>query len=80
MSKRLQVLMTEDEYAKLKQVAKSKHVAVGEWVRRVIGTAILEEDVKPAASKLAAIRSALLLSHPAPSIEQMNREIAEGYL
>ena len=80
MSKRLQVLMPETEMLRLKKVASRQDLSVGEWVRRVLKRAADELEVKPAETKMAAVRRAMQYNFPAPDIEQMNREIEEGYL
>lgn len=72
--------MSEEEYSRLKAYAKLKRMPVGEWVRRVLGRALDDESVKPADQKLKALQMGLSNNHPAPDIQQMNREIEEGYL
>lgn len=72
--------MSEEEYSRLQAFAKLKRMPVGEWVRRVLGRAMNDESIKPADQKLKALQSGLACQHPAPDIQQMNREIEEGYL
>jgi hypothetical protein len=78
MSKRLQVLMSDSEYDRLRTAAERERVSVGEWVRRVVRRSAEETDVRPTDAKLAAIRRALDGEFPIADIDQMNREIMEG--
>lgn len=80
MSKRLQVLVSDEELLTYKKAAGSRELTVGEWVRQSLDAAARSQDAKPAERKLKAIRRALKCDFPAPGIEQMNREIEEGYL
>ena len=77
MSKRLQVLVSEEELGKYKRVAFRQELSVGEWVRRTLYQAVREGDVKPAEQKLAAIEEAMKLNLPTSDIEQMIRESEE---
>lgn len=79
MSKRLQVLLSEEDFAELKEVAKRSRLSVGEWVRRVLRRAAREEAAAPAERKLEAIAKGLGYAFPTADIAQMNREIEEGY-
>jgi hypothetical protein len=36
MSKRLQVLLPDDEMSAIQSLAKREHLTVGEWIRRVL--------------------------------------------
>jgi hypothetical protein len=79
MSKRLQVLISDDEMEALGLQARSENLSVGEYVRRVLRDAGTERPGKSPATKLAAIRSAVRCSFPTAAIEEMNREIERGY-
>jgi hypothetical protein len=80
MSKRLQVLLPDEEMAAIQSIAKREHVAVGEWVRRTLRKAREEKSAIDPEVKLRAIREAMKYSFPAPDIKQMIREIEQGYL
>ena len=80
MSKRLQVLLKEDEYREIRKIARRNRMTVAEWVRQALRKARREEPVRTKEEKLAALREALKHRHPAPDIEQMNKEIEQGYL
>ncbi len=79
MSKRLQVLLPEEELADIQRLAQQEHVAVGEWVRRTLREARAQKPVKDSETKLKAIRRASEFSFPSCDIEQMIKEIEQGY-
>ena len=78
--KRLQVLLEEDELREIKRAARRRRMTVAEWVRQSLRAARAAEERPDPAAKLAAVRKAAQYSFPAPDIEQMNAEIARGYL
>jgi hypothetical protein len=80
MSKRLQVLLPDDELAAIQSIARREHVPVGEWVRRTLREARERQPVKDPETKLRAIREAMKYSFPTADIEKMNEEIERGYL
>lgn len=69
MSKRLQVLVPDDEMESIPRQAQQQSLTVGEYVRRAL------REV----AKLAAIRKAATFSFPVTEVEEMNREINRGY-
>ena len=78
MSKRLQVLVSEEEFATFRVVARRGHLSVGEWVRGALRRAAAEADVGSADEKIKAIREALQYAGPTGDIDVMNAQIAEG--
>ena len=80
MSKRLQVLLPDEEMAAIQRTADDEKLPVGEWVRRAIREKQGRKPVRSAEVKLAAMRKALTLNLPTCDIEQMNAEILQGYL
>lgn len=80
MSKRLQVLLDDHEYAELRSTAERHGVTVSDWVRQVIRTARRREAAGDPARKLAALRAAMQHSFPTGDIEQMLEETERGYL
>jgi hypothetical protein len=80
MTKRLQVLLDDDELRQIQRIAKRERLTTAEWVRQRLREA-REREAKPdVAKKLAAIRKASSYRFPAPDIEQMLEEIEQGYL
>lgn len=80
MTKRLQVLLDDDELRDIQRIARGARLTTAEWVRQRLREA-REREVKPdVAKKLAAIRRAGTYRFPAPAIDQMLDEIETGYL
>lgn len=81
MSKRLQVLLDEDEFLELQRAAGRRRMTVAAWVRETLRAARLREPEGDTAAKLAAVRAAGRHAFPtADSVEEMNAEIQRGYL
>lgn len=79
MSKRLQVLLPDQEMTELQRIAKREGLPVGEWVRRALREARASRPKTEPESKLRAIRRAAEYSFPTGDIEQMLGEIEQGY-
>jgi len=79
MSKRLQVLLPDQEMTEIQRFARRERVSVGEWVRRVLREARARQPVNEPEVKLKAVRKASQYSFPAADIEQMLSEIEQGY-
>ena len=77
MVKRLQVLLSEDEYLEIQGVARRQRVTVAEWVRQALRKA---RDDRPGTvdAKLRAIADAARHQFPTSDIETMLREIEDG--
>ncbi len=83
MSKRLQVIVDDEEMSELREVAKRNRMSVAEWVRQALRAARRREPVHSRHSrekKLAALRTACEHAFPAGTIEEMLEEIGRGYL
>src|SRR4029079_2752393 len=82
MTKRLQVLMEDDELRQIKRMANSERLTTAEWVRQRLREAADGRTRPDGAKKLAAIPRAYQYEPPVPSpdIEQMLDEIELGYL
>lgn len=79
MSKRLQVLLPEEEMEEIRRLARREQLTVGEWVRRALREARARRPVHDSKRKLQAIRRAASYSFPTADIEQMLKEIEQGY-
>lgn len=79
MSKRLQVVMDEDEYAAIEAAAQREGETVSQWVRSVLRTARGSRPKSEIARKLAVLREAALHEGPTGDIEQMLAETESGY-
>ena len=78
MSKRLQVLLDEEEYREIQGVARRQRVTVAEWVRQALRQA-RSDDAGTIDAKLRAIAEASRHSFPTADIEDMLQEIEAGY-
>ena len=80
MSKRLQVLLSNEEMESIQQHAALDNLSVGEYVRRTLKESDSLRPSLSASAKLTLIRQAAGHSFPTADIDQMNREIQQGYL
>ena len=78
MSKRLQVLLEEEEYIEIRGIARRQRVTLAEWVRQALRKAAVDQpgtvDVK-----LRAIVDASRHQFPTADIDDMLQEIEYGY-
>jgi hypothetical protein len=79
MSKRLQVLLEEAEFAEIRRAARLSRMTVAEWVRQALRRARREEPVTDTKRKLSIVREAARGSYPTADIDQMLSEIDQGY-
>lgn len=79
MSKRLQVLLDEDEYHAIARLARAQHMTVAAWVREALRDARARRPSRPAADKLRVVRAAARHAYPTADIDQMLEEIERGY-
>lgn len=80
MSKRLQVVLSDEEYRAMERLAKSRRMTVSSWVREALQAArSLVPGPRPD-QKIAAVREAARFSYPTADPAQMLAEIERGYL
>lgn len=79
MSKRLQVLLDEDEYAEIQRIAGENRMTVAEWVRDALRKAKRAYPHVRAERKLRALERAVTYEFPTADINQMLGEIERGY-
>jgi hypothetical protein len=82
MTKRLQVLLDDDELRQIQRIAKRERLTTAEWVRQRLREARARGGRPDTARKLAAVHRAYQHQPPgrAPDIDQMLDEIERGYL
>jgi hypothetical protein len=80
MSKRMQVLFDDSEWREIQRAARAERTTVAEWVRQALRAARKLSSTGSIDTKLAAIRSAARHEFPTADIDEMNAEIARGYL
>jgi hypothetical protein len=79
MSKRLQVLLSDQELAEIQRLARREHLTVREWVRRALRDARSRQPVNDSGAKLKSIRRAVEYSFPTADMDEMLHEIEQGY-
>ena len=79
MSKRLQVLLDEQELAEIQRAARRQRMTTAEWVRQALRLARRAEPTGDPKKKLAVIRAARAHSFPTADIDRMLEEIERGY-
>ena len=80
MTKRLQVLLDEDELRLIQRLARRERLSTAEWVRQRLREGAASSGPADTAAKLAAIHAAYRYDAPAPPIDQMLAEIEQGYV
>jgi hypothetical protein len=80
MSKRLQVILSDDEYEELRLVSSSAGVTVSEWVRQALRKVRRDQSLLETDGKIEAVRSAAKHEFPTADIDTMLGEIEDGYL
>ncbi len=78
MTKRLQVLLPDDQYDGLQRVAAASGVTVAAFVRDVLADAVSCQPYEAVETKLACVREAATYSFPTGDVEQMLDEIDRG--
>jgi len=79
MPKRLQVILKDLEFREIERAARSRQMAVSEWVRQALAQARRQEPLGVVGKWLAVIRAAARLDYPTADIDRMLREIEMGY-
>ena len=79
MSKRLQVVLDEEEYREIRAVARRARLSVSEWVRQALRAARRQVPSRDAGRKLEAVRAAVAYEFPTADMDEILREIEAGY-
>lgn len=79
MSRRLQVILSEEEIADYEASARSAGLTLSEWVRRSLRATERQRSHADIDAKITAIRGATQHRFPAPDIDTMIKEIEQGY-
>ncbi len=80
MSKRLQIVVDDEEVRRFEQCAKAEGLTLSSWARQTLRAAEREVSVGDPDRKLAAIRAAYQYAFPAPDSATMLEEIERGYV
>lgn len=79
MSKRLQVLLEDDELAEIQALARRRRQTTAAFVREALRAASQSSDYPTTDSKLRAVREAIAHAYPTADIDQMLEETERGY-
>jgi hypothetical protein len=79
VSKRLQVVVGEEDLQRYQRSAQAAGQTLSEWAREAMNTAERRTSSGDVEAKLAAIRKAATYSFPVPDIDTMLAEIEMGY-
>ncbi len=79
MKKRLQVVLPDQEWKDIQNLAKLEQLTVGEWVRRALRNARKQKPRCDQEAKMQAIRQGAEYSYPTADIGEMLAEIERGY-
>jgi hypothetical protein len=80
MTKRLQVLLDDEELAEFQRLARRRRMTTADWVRTSLRAAREAEGGADVGQKLAAIRRAMRHEFPTGDVDQLLAEIDRGYL
>ena len=80
MSKRLQIVIGDAQLERFEAAARASGLTLSAWARDALRAAELRTALGDAENKLAAVRAAARHAFPAPDIDEMNHEIARGYV
>ena len=79
MTRRLQVLFGDAEYAALQEAAAASGLSVADWVRQAVSAARRRESSADIDRKLDVIRAAVRHTGPTGQIERVTGEIERSY-
>jgi hypothetical protein len=80
MSKRLQVVLDDQELAEIQRAARRNRMTTAQWVRQALRAAQRSEPRGDPRKKLMVVRAAAAHDFPTADLDQMLREIEQGYL
>jgi hypothetical protein len=78
MSRRLQVILDDEELREIEHAAARERMTTSEWVRQALRARRREQPRVEARRKLARLRAAVRHAFPTADIDDMLREIERG--
>ena len=79
MTRRLQVLLDDEDLAEIQELARRRHQTTAAWVREALRAARDTATYPEAGRKLRAVREAAAHAYPIAEIEDVLAEIERGY-
>jgi predicted phage gp36 major capsid-like protein len=80
MTKRLQVLLGDEELAEIQELARRRHQTTASWVREALRAARDTASYPETGRKLRAVREAAAHAYPIAEVEGVLAEIERGYV
>jgi hypothetical protein len=80
MSRRLQVVLNDEELTDIQRVAHAQHMTVAEWVRQALRKERRQQPVVEAERKIQCVRESASNSYPTADMDKMLRDIERGRL
>jgi len=78
MSKRLQIIVTDEEAEQLRRCAEREGMTLSEWARRALEHAQKNQPGPTRERKLEVLEKALQCGHPTSPIDEMLSDIERG--
>jgi predicted DNA-binding ribbon-helix-helix protein len=79
MQQTLRIFLEEAEIEEIREIARRNHMTLDEWIHRVLQEARKSHPGRSTETKLRAVRAAVGQGLPTGDIDQMLREIEQGY-
>jgi predicted transcriptional regulator len=79
MTKRLQVLLDDEDLAEIQELARRRHQTTAAWVREALRAARDTAAYPETGRKLRAVREAATYAYPIAEVEDVLAEIERGY-
>jgi len=79
MSKRLQVILDDAEFAEIQRSARRSRMTTAEWVRQALRAVRRTEPQGDVKKKIDVVRAAARHEFPTADIDRMLDEIEQGY-
>jgi len=79
MSKRLQVILDDDEMKAIARLARKRKMTVSGWVREILREARSRHPRVAGEKKIQAVRAAAKHAFPTADMDRMLAEIESGY-
>lgn len=80
MSKRLQVVLADEEWQELADAARARGMSLSAWVRQTLREARRRQAGGDIGAKLDAVRAATRHAFPTGDIDELLADIGRGYL
>jgi predicted transcriptional regulator len=80
MTKRLQVLLDDEDLAEIQELARRRHQTTAAWVREALRAARDTAAYPETGRKLRAVREAAAHAYPIAEVEDVLAEIERGYV